>query len=121
MAVAGLGAQGLQLIDCLTKTEKAQLVAVIDVDSRVADRVSKEQGVPRFLSIQEMAAGLQGEVDGLIISVPNSLHLVTVTEALNLGLHVQTPPQYIRVVALYLTTLCFSRACVPQTPAPIPR
>ena len=61
---------------------------MIDVDPNVADRVSKEQGVPRFLSIQEMAAGLQGEVDGRSISVPNSLHLVTVTEALNLGLHV---------------------------------
>ena len=88
LAVSGLGAQGQQLIDCLAKTEQAQLVAVIDVDPNVADRVSKEQGVPRFLSTQEMAAGLQGEVDGLIISVPNSLHLVTVTEALNLGLHV---------------------------------
>ncbi len=39
LAVAGLGAKGLQLIDWLTKTEKAQLVAVIDVDSKVADRV----------------------------------------------------------------------------------
>ena len=88
LAVSGLGAQGQQLIDCLAKTEQAQLVAVIDVDPKIADRVAEEQRVPRFLSIKEMTVGLQDEVDGLIISDPNSLHLATVTEALNLGLHV---------------------------------
>ena len=88
LAVAGLGAQGLQLIDCLAKTEQAELVAVVDVDSNVAERVAREQRVPSFMSIQEMVEGLHDDVDGLIISVPNSLHLVAVTEALNLGLHV---------------------------------
>lgn len=87
LAVAGLGAQGKQLIDCLSRTDKAELVGVVDVNSDIADLVSKERSVPRFLSIGDLVKGLGDNVDGLIVSVPNSLHLVTVTEALECGLH----------------------------------
>lgn len=88
LAVTGLGAQGRQHVESLTRTEQAELAAVIDIDPETAETVAAMPCVPSFTSIDQLQTDLGSEVDGIIVSVPNSLHLDTVTRALDAGLHV---------------------------------
>jgi predicted dehydrogenase len=82
---AGRIAQAAHL-PALARAEGATLVAVCDASAALAAGVAARYGVPAYTSAEEMLA--RGDLDAVLVAVPDRLHLPVSAEALRAGKHV---------------------------------
>lgn len=84
VGLVGLGRISEFYLRALPGNERIQLAAVCDV---VADKLSPFRStVPCFDSLEAMLA--EGEIDGVIVNVPNDAHVAVCRAALTAGKHV---------------------------------
>lgn len=83
VGVAGIGAGHCVAASTLPEYE---LVAICDVDDRVADRTATDFGVCAFTDADALYAS--GLIDAVILATPPSTHVSLVRDALRAGLHV---------------------------------
>lgn len=84
--VVGLGAIAPSHIFAIEQTDGAELAAVCDIRADVAGQVGREQGVPHFTDVGEMAAA--GIIDVATIGTPNAYHLEPGLQLLKAGKHI---------------------------------
>lgn len=86
-AVLGYGHIGTRHADMIAANGECELVAVIDTDLTLNDKVVKELGVPFFNSLKDyIESGI--ETDVINIATPNALHAEQAMDCLTAGWHV---------------------------------
>ncbi|GAB3601609.1 Gfo/Idh/MocA family protein [Microbacterium tumbae] len=85
IAVAGAGRMGQVHCRIVAENPRAVLAAVIDPFEESGRRVAERHGAPWFPTLA--AAREAVELDGVIIAVPDRLHVGVTVEALEAGLH----------------------------------
>ncbi len=86
-AVVGAGHIGKRHCSVIANTHSARLVAVVDTDKIIAEKIGKEYQIPFFTSIEALfAAGLN--IDVVNICTPNGYHKIQTTQSLQAGHHV---------------------------------
>lgn len=86
LGLVGLGYWGPNLARVLCQTQRAQLVAVCDIDSNKVDNIISRYS--HLKGFQTAEAMLESDVDAVVIATPISTHYALALEALNLGKHV---------------------------------
>ena len=84
LAVIGLGMIGKLHAETLRKIEGLEFVSVADVDERHR-QTAKALGVPYYRSYEEMV--VKEKIDGVVVAVPNDLHLPVGKTCAEKGLH----------------------------------
>jgi predicted dehydrogenase len=84
VAVIGCGHFGRYHADKLASIDEAQLVAVVDVDPAVAERVAAQHGCEALGDYRELA----GRVEAVSVVVPTGLHAEVAGYFLGAGVHV---------------------------------
>jgi len=88
-AVVGCGRISANHFDALAKhAERAELVAVCDVDPAALNAAEARTGVKGFRSLTELLAGCDADV--VILSTPSGLHAEQAVQAAAAGRHVMT-------------------------------
>jgi len=86
IGIAGLGV-GRCHLECFSKNEKAEVVAVADLDQPLAKSLAEKRNVPRvYRDRSELLA--DPDIDAVVIALPNHLHHTASIEAMNRGKHV---------------------------------
>ncbi|MEM7199692.1 MAG: Gfo/Idh/MocA family oxidoreductase [Planctomycetota bacterium] len=83
--LVGCGAVAHAHLPALQKSDKVELVAVVDRDLARAEEVAGMYGVPNALAD---AAELVGKADAAVLSIPHHLHAPIAIDLLGRGLHV---------------------------------
>lgn len=86
IAVVGAGRMGQVHCRIVAENPRAHLAAVVDPFEDSGRRVAAQYGAPWFASLEEARAAV--DLDGVIIAVPDRLHVGVTVEALDAGLHV---------------------------------
>ena len=87
MAVVGLN-RGATLAKFILNycKDKAELVAVCDINKEVADKFAKEYGVPQvYYSLDDL---LKTDIEAVVLATPIPLHAEQVVKILESGKHV---------------------------------
>lgn len=85
LAVVGAGLIGERHAEAILVAKSAQLSCIVDPGT-AGSEVANKHGVEHFNSIDEMIA--DGNVDGVVLSTPNTLHEVGALQCINAGLPV---------------------------------
>ena len=86
IGIAGLGV-GRYHLECFSKNEKAEVVAVADPDGPLAKSLAQKYAVPRvYRDYSELNA--DPEIDAAVVALPNVLHHTASVEAMRAGKHV---------------------------------
>lgn len=89
VAVAGLGRQGmLHLMNC-RHIEGVEVVAVADMSKKARSR-AKLYGVEKVYELYDEMLKAHSDLDAVILSMPNFLHLKSIQSALEAGINVFT-------------------------------
>lgn len=83
VAVVGAGSMGANHARVYSNLKDVELVGVLDADGDRARSVTAQHGGVVFENLDDLA----GEVDGVSVAVPSSLHLETGLRLLDLGVH----------------------------------
>lgn len=86
IAVVGAGRMGQVHCRIVAENPRATLAAIVDPFEDSGRRVAEQYGAPWFPTLS--AAREAVELDGVIIAVPDKLHVGVTVEALEAGLHV---------------------------------
>lgn len=86
IAVVGAGRMGQVHCRIVSENTRANLAAIIDPIEAGGRRVADQYGAPWFASLEEALEAVR--LDGVIIAVPDRLHVGVTVEALEAGLHV---------------------------------
>lgn len=86
LGIIGVGVMGTMHADQMADVTNAKLVAVCDIDKKVADSKAKEFNCKAFYSSKAIIQS--GEVDAVLIATPHYSHTTIGIEALKAGLHV---------------------------------
>ena len=86
IAVIGAGRMGQVHCRIVSENPRAALSAVIDPFEEGGRRAAAQYGAPWYSSLQDALDAI--ELDGVIIAVPDRLHVDVTVEALEAGLHV---------------------------------
>ncbi len=81
VAVVGVGQIGRRHVDVITRSECAELCAIVDP---MAETYTAKQGVPWFATLPELLA--KDAPDGLIIATPNDHHVKAGLQAVSAGI-----------------------------------
>lgn len=88
-ALVGCGRISTNHIDALAKhADRAELVAVCDIDPAALERARVRTGVPAFRSLEELLAG--SDPDVVILATPSGLHADQAITVAASGRHVMT-------------------------------
>jgi len=86
LAIVGCGGQGAANLD---KVAGENIVALCDVDDkRAADAFDRFPKAKRFHDFRKMLDALHGQVDAVVVSVPDHMHAPISLAAMDLGKHV---------------------------------
>jgi UDP-N-acetyl-2-amino-2-deoxyglucuronate dehydrogenase len=88
VGLVGCGRISKNHFDALRKVDGLTLAAVADIDAERARRAGEEQGVPAFVSLDEMLQS--GDVDVVAICTPSGIHSAQGAAAARAGKHVVT-------------------------------
>jgi predicted dehydrogenase len=86
VAVIGVGSMGKNHVRVYSEMPNVELVAVVDANPELADRVGQSYHVPAYLDYFEMFD--HTKPDAVSIAVPTSLHYQVAKDILELGCHV---------------------------------
>lgn len=86
IAVVGAGRMGQVHCRIIAENPRATLAAIVDPFEDSGRRVAEQYGAPWFPSLT--AARQAADLDGVVIAVPDRLHVGVTVEALQAGLHV---------------------------------
>ncbi len=86
VALVGCGGMGKSLISQLKTVDGAELVAGVDPFETAREAFAEEYGVPVFESLTALLA--EGNLDAVVVAVPNSGHAPNTIEAAQAGKHV---------------------------------
>jgi predicted dehydrogenase len=86
VALCGLGEIGHVHLRAIRDCEAAELVAVSDLDERLAEQAVAEDQAPVYDDIDQMLS--ENEIDLLDICLPHNLHLPVALDAIGAGCHV---------------------------------
>jgi UDP-N-acetyl-2-amino-2-deoxyglucuronate dehydrogenase len=88
-ALVGCGRISANHIDALQKhTDRAELVAVCDIDPAALERAREKTGAPGFASLDKLLAGC--DADAIILATPSGVHSEQAITAAAAGRHVVT-------------------------------
>lgn len=86
-AVLGCGHIGTRHADMVMSNGQCELVAIIDINQQLKEKIEKEYKVPFFNSLQAfLASGIDADV--VNIATPNALHAAQSVDCINAGFHV---------------------------------
>jgi predicted dehydrogenase len=86
VGIAGLGI-GRYHLDCFSKTDKADVVAVADLDQVLAKTLAQKYDVPKvYKDHSELVA--DPDIEAVVVALPNFLHHKMSIEAMEAGKHV---------------------------------
>ena len=86
-AIIGAGGIAHAYQQALAEAESANLVAVVDVDPKAADRMAADAGCRGCASLAEMFR-LDGQIDAAVVCTPPVTHPEITSELLGRGIHV---------------------------------
>jgi predicted dehydrogenase len=86
IAVVGAGRMGQVHARIVEENPRATLAAIVDPFEDTGRRVADQYGAPWFATLADAIAGTS--LDGVIIAVPDKLHVGVTVDALAAGLHV---------------------------------
>lgn len=86
IAVVGAGRMGQVHCRIVSENPRAALAAIVDPFEESGRRAAEQYGAPWFPTLKDALAAV--ELDGVIIAVPDKLHVGVTVEALEAGLHV---------------------------------
>ena len=86
LVLLGAGVRGHQWIDFIQSCDDVEIVACVDIDQAVRDKVAEERGWPTFENLGEASAAVKA--DGVLIASPSLLHGEHAMEGLRAGLNV---------------------------------
>jgi len=72
IAVAGAGLIGKRHVDLASRTERAQLAAIVD-PAPAAQEIAQTYGVPLYASLSELIE--KDRPDGVVLATPNQMHV----------------------------------------------
>jgi predicted dehydrogenase len=86
LAIVGCGGQGFEN---LTRVSGENIVALCDVDEpRAADAFKKHPKAKRFRDYRRMLDQMHGQIDAVVVSIPDHMHAPVSLAAMELGKHV---------------------------------
>ncbi|WP_457100776.1 Gfo/Idh/MocA family protein [Microbacterium sp. P5_E9] len=86
IAVVGAGRMGQVHCRIVSENPRANLTAIVDPFEASGRRVAEQYGAPWFPSLKDALEAVH--LDGVIIAVPDRLHVGVTVDALEAGLHV---------------------------------
>lgn len=99
VAVIGVGGRGAASVDAIAKSQKANLVALCDVDDeRAAPTYKKYPNVKRYYDFRKMLDEMDGQIDAVVVATPDHMHYPISAWAMKMGKHVYCEKPLTRTV-----------------------
>ena len=86
IGVIGLGAIGQQHVQALVQVERANLLSVMDINQKIAEKTADKYNTKAFVDYKEMLA--MPELDAVIVATPDEIHTEPCLSAANAGKHI---------------------------------
>ena len=89
VAVIGAGGRGAASVEAISKSKKANLVALCDVDdARAAETYKKFPNVKKFHDFRKMLDEMDSEIDAIVVATPDHMHYPIASWGMKMGKHV---------------------------------
>jgi predicted dehydrogenase len=89
IAQVGVGNQGSSDLHAIATAPQAKIVALCDVDQNYLDAAQRDFGAARtFRDYRKLLVEMGGDVDAVVVSTPDHMHVAIALEAMSAGKHV---------------------------------